>query len=130
MKANRKLARTARRLFKLCVVDGALDAKRVRTVARRLATSRARGSLTVLSAFHRLVHLDRARHTAVVESAAPLDAPVRNGLERELQRVYGAHLITAFSENPELLGGVRIRVGSDVYDGSIRGRLSALQARL
>jgi F0F1-type ATP synthase delta subunit len=38
--------------------------------------------------------------------------------------------MTTFTENPTLLGGVRIQVGSDVYDGSIRARLNALETRV
>ena len=130
MTAAGKAKRTARRLYRICLVGGTLDETRVRRVVRRLAGARGRGSLATLTAFRRLVALDRDRHTAVVESAAPLDAPLRSGLERQLQHRYGANLVTSFAENPALLGGLRIRVGSDVYDGSIRARLAALLARL
>jgi F-type H+-transporting ATPase subunit delta len=95
-----------------------------------LATSKQRGAVATLSAFHRLVQLDHDRHSAIVESAAPLDTLVRNALEGDLRRMYGPAIVTSFTENPALLGGVRIKVASDVYDGSIRGRLAALQARL
>ena len=47
-----------------------------------------------------------------------------------LARVYGHGLDTSFEINPALIGGMRIRVGSDVYDGSVRARLAALEARL
>jgi F-type H+-transporting ATPase subunit delta len=130
MNVSRKVKRTARRLYRACLVDGALDARRVRAVAARLGTSRARGSLAMLSAFHHLVQLDHQRHSAVVESAAPLDPTMRGGFEQQLRRLYGAGVVASFSENPSLLGGVRIKVASDVYDGSIRARLAALQARL
>jgi F-type H+-transporting ATPase subunit delta len=130
MKVNRKVKRTARRLYRACLVHGALDARRVRAVAARLGTSDARGSLATLTAFHRLVQVDHQRHLAVVESAAPLDPAMRGDLEQQLRRLYGAGIVTSFSENPSLLGGLRIKVASDVYDGSIRARLAALQARL
>jgi F-type H+-transporting ATPase subunit delta len=39
---------------------------------------------------------------------------------------YGPGLTTSFVENPELIGGMRIQVGCDVYDGSVRARLEAL----
>ena len=129
MSAARRAQRTARRLYRLCQVNGALDERRARRVVTRLAGTRARGSLATLSAFHRLLTLDRHQHTALVESAVPLEAALRTELERQLHRRYGAGLVTSFTENPALLGGVRIRVASDVYDGSIRARLAALQAR-
>jgi F-type H+-transporting ATPase subunit delta len=130
MKANRKVKRAARQLFRLCVVDGVLDAARVRQVAQRIATSRRRGALRLLADFQRLVRLDRDRHTAVVESATPLTGSVREGIESSLARVYGPGLEAAFAPNPALIGGMRIKVGSDVYDDSVRARLAALEARL
>jgi F-type H+-transporting ATPase subunit delta len=129
MKATRRTKRAARELYRLCVVNGALDAERVRVVARYLGGSDRRGALVLLEAFHRLVRLDRDRHTAVVESAAPLDDAMREELRQGVARLYGG-VETTFADNPALIGGIRIRVGSDVYDGSVRARLDALASRL
>jgi F-type H+-transporting ATPase subunit delta len=130
MKATRRVKRSAGQLFRVCLVDGALDQGRARQVARLLATSRRRGALAVLSSFQRLVRLDRGQHTALVESAAPLADTVRERIHSGLVRAYGPALETAFGENPALIGGVRIKVGSDVYDGSVRAKLTALEALL
>ncbi len=130
MRANKKVKRTARGLFRLCLVDGMLSPERTRQVARALASSRHRGSLRVLADFQRLVRLDRERHTAVVESATPLADTLRHGIQSGLARTYGDTLEMSFGENPALIGGIRIRVGSDVYDGSIRAKLTALASRL
>ena len=130
MKANAKTARGARALFRLCQVDGVADSARIRRVVSRLVSTRGRGALAVLKAFHRLVELDGRRRTAIVESALPLEAAVQHGFERDLRRKYGSALVTSFRHDPALIGGVRITVGSDVYDGSVRGRLAALEARL
>jgi F-type H+-transporting ATPase subunit delta len=130
MKTNRRVARTARQLYRLCMVDGRLDADRVRTVASRVANSKRRGGVGILVAFQRLVRLERDRHSAVIESAVALPDEIRAGVRDGLTRLYGAGLETTFGENPELIGGMRIKVGSDVYDGSVRARLAALEARL
>ena len=129
-KTSRRAKRMARELFQLCRPDGALDADRVRVVAQRLAEGRERGSLAVLSELHRRVRLDRARHTALVESAAPLTDDVRREVEATLTRLYGQGLAMDFSLNPDLIGGLRIRVGSDVYDGTVQRRLAAIAERL
>jgi F-type H+-transporting ATPase subunit delta len=130
MTGSRRIKRAARQLFRACLVDGALDDARARIVAERLAGANRRGALGILSTFRRLVRLDRDRHTALVESAAPLEAKVREKLLSGLGHAYGAELATSFAENPALIGGLRIKVGSDVYDGSIRARLAALEALL
>ena len=130
MKSTRRTKRAARQLFRLCLVDGAVDEGRVRLVAPRLAQSKRRGALRVLTDLQRLVKLDRDRHAAVVESAAPLPRELRDSVEAGLARAYGPGLATSFEHKPELIGGMRVRVGSDVYDGSVKARLAALEAGL
>jgi F-type H+-transporting ATPase subunit delta len=60
----------------------------------------------------------------------PLSADVREQIETGLTRLHGRGIMTTFTENPALLGGVRVQVGSDVYDGTIRARLNALETRV
>jgi F-type H+-transporting ATPase subunit delta len=130
MKATRRARRAARRLFRLCLIEGRLDEDRVRQVARGLAESERRGALAVLSDLRRMVRLDRDRHRASVESATSLADDVRDDVRAGLARIYGPGLETSFEENPELIAGMRIQVGSDVYDGTVRARLAAIEARL
>jgi len=130
MKSARQSKREARTLFNLCVVEGLLDETRVREIVRRVVEEKRHGSLTTLSRFQRLVRIDRARHSAHVESAVPLPADVRAQIETGLARLHGRGISTTFTDNPALYGGVRIQVGSDVYDGSIRERLNALETRV
>jgi F-type H+-transporting ATPase subunit delta len=130
MKATRKTGRMARRLFRLCHVDGRLDAERVRVATRRISGSGRRGTLAILGALFRLVRLDRDGHRAIVESATPLPDDLRIEVQTGLARAYGQGLDTSFEVNPRLIGGMRIRVGSDVYDASVLAKLAALEARL
>lgn len=130
MASRKRIARHAREIFRLCLVDGALDERRAQTAARMIARSSYRGSLQLLAAFRRLVRLDRDRRTARIESAAPLSDAMQTTLRSRLTGLYGANLESSFRENPALIGGVRIKVGSDVYDGSVRARLAALASRL
>lgn len=129
MKTKRQAQREAGRLFRLCVVNGSLDEGRVRRVVQRIIDAGRPGTLSVLTIFQRRVRLDRAAHGAKVESATPLPTEVRASIEADLARLYGHGIDTSYVDNPTLLGGVRITVGSDVYDGSIHGRLAALEAR-
>lgn len=130
MKVTRRAKRGARELYRACVVDGQLDPARARQVATQLVASKRRGALALVSEFQRLVRLDHERRTAFVESAVPLTDPMRADLVLRLHRVYGPTLDANFGEDPALIGGVRIKVGSDVYDGSIRARLAALEDSL
>jgi F-type H+-transporting ATPase subunit delta len=130
MKSTRQITRGARRLFRLSLVDGAIDETRAKEIAWRIAVSGRRGSKAVLKHFVRLVRLDQAQHLALVESAAPLPFDVQETVIAGLTGLYGASVKPTFVVTPALLGGMRIKVGSDVYDGSVRARLAALEARL
>ena len=130
MKANKKVTRTSRELFRWCFVNGVLDENRAREVAQRIASSKRRGALLVLSDFQRLVRLERDRYTALVESATPLVESVREDIRAGLARAYGSRVTTSFAPNPALIGGVRIKVGSDLYDDNVQARLAALEGRL
>jgi len=127
MKTTRQTLKEAKHLFRLCLVDGALDENRVREVVQRVIDSGRPGSLKVLSRFHRLVRIERAARSAKIESPSPLPGEVQASIESDLARLYGRGLHTSYADNPTLLGGVRITVGSDVYDGSIQARLAELE---
>jgi F-type H+-transporting ATPase subunit delta len=127
MKTTKKIRHEAKQLLRLCIVNGSLDEDRVRQVVQRVLESKRRGSLTLATHFERLVKLDRSRHTATVESAAPLPPDLKANVQAGLERIYGPRIITSFAESPALIGGMRIKVGSDVYDGSLKAALTALE---
>ena len=129
MKRIRQAKRDAKELFRLCFVSGSLDEGRMRQVVERVGKSKNRNRLNVLAQLRRLVELDRARHTATVESATPLPPAMQASVQAEISRVYGPGLTVSFFDRPALIGGMRIQVGSDVYDGSVQARLAALEAR-
>jgi F-type H+-transporting ATPase subunit delta len=129
MASRRRTQRTARQLFRLCLVKGVLDDARVRKAVALAIASKRRGFTIVLTEFERLVRLDRERHSARIESAVPLPDQVRADLAAGVAKHHGPGIDTSFVENPALIGGVRVQVGSNVYDGSIRGRLEDIEAR-
>jgi len=127
MKTTRQTKREAMRLFRLCFVNGLLDEGRTRQVVQRVIEAKRRGGLAILAHFQRLVKLEVARHTAEVESAMPLPADLHENIQAGLGRTYGPGIRASFTHNPALIGGMRIKVGSDVYDGSVLARLAALE---
>ena len=127
MKTTRQTKREAKRLFRFCLVNGLLDEARTRQVVQGIIDAKRRGGLALLSHFQRLVKLDLARRTAQVESAMPLPEDLRASVQAGLARTYGPGISASFAHNPGLIGGMRIKVGSDVYDGSVLARLAALE---
>jgi F-type H+-transporting ATPase subunit delta len=115
-------------LFRACVVNGVLDEARVRQVVDEVLKSKPRGYIGILEHLQRLLKLDQARRTAKIESAVELSADLQNTFKTNLERKYGKGLFYVFAQNPALIGGVRIKVGSDVYDGSVAARLTELKS--
>ena len=127
MKINKQAKREAKQLFRFCLVNGLLDENRVRNVVQHLVAAGRRDCPAILSHFRRLVRLEIVRRTATVESAAPLPPDLQAAIEAGLKRRYGPGLTTVFAHRQALIGGMRIQVGSDVYDGSVRAGLAALE---
>lgn len=127
MKISKQARRDGKQLFQGCMADGRLDVPRVRQTVTLMGEKKPRGWLAALMHFQRLVKLEVDRSTARVESTAALDGGERDKLKEKLETLYGAGLNFEFVENAQLLGGLRVRVGSDVYDGSVETRLAALE---
>ena len=130
MKITKQARRDAKELFRGCRVNGLLDDAKALQVVRQVIAAKPRGYFGILNYFQRLVRLDLDRHTARVESPVPLAEPQQAAIRTNLTRRYGEGLIFAFTQNPELIGGLRVQVGSDVFDGSVQARLAGLEATL
>jgi F-type H+-transporting ATPase subunit delta len=129
MKITKQTRRAAKQLFQLCRIDGLLDEERTRQVVQSIIKANRRDRLSILWYFQRLVRLDSAKHTATVESAAPLPEDLCTKIRAVLASNYGQGINVSFKQNPELIGGTRIKIGSDVYDASVQGRLAELEKR-
>jgi len=127
VKTSKQARRDAKELFRVCRVNGLLDEAKVRQVVQKVVAAKPRGYFAILNYFQRLVKLDLDRRTARVESPAPLAEPQQASIRTNLARHYGDGLIFAFTQNPGLIGGLRVQIGSDVFDGSVAARLATLE---
>jgi F-type H+-transporting ATPase subunit delta len=126
MKTARQIGREAKQLFRLCLVKGRVDEGRARLVVERVLQSKRRGYLPLLGQFLKLLRLDYVVRTAEIQSAIPSSPDLRARIEAGIESVYGPGINTLFAHNPSLIGGMRIQVGSDVYDGTVRAGLARL----
>jgi F-type H+-transporting ATPase subunit delta len=127
MKISKQSRRDAKQLFRSTIAKGVMDEQRVRSAVTLLLSKKPRGYVGILSHLQRLVKLELARRTARVESATSLSAQEQAAIQANLEKRYGQGLNLTFAQNPSLVGGLRVQVGSDVYDGSVQGRLNALR---
>ncbi len=128
MKTTKQARRDAKQLFHTCKVSGLLDETRVRNVVGAVIAQKPRGYVGILTHFQRLVKLDLDRRAARVESAVPVSEALQQSVKANLGLRYGPGLAVTFAVNPALIGGLRVKVGSDVFDGSVKARLSELEA--
>ena len=126
MKGSKQSRRDAKQLFQSCQVDGALDEARVRQAVALLIKKKPRGYFGTLQELQRLVKLDVNNRSARVESAVALSEAQQQEVRASLGRLKGADVEVEFAENADLIGGMRVKLGDDVYDGSVKTRLSRL----
>lgn len=126
MKISKVAAAAARRLFGLCQVNGELDDAKLRELVSKLITTQPRDYRAILAAIQRLTRLEMARREVLVESATELTFTESQRVSSDLAKDYGKKLNIRFITNPALLGGLRIKVGDNVLDGSVEGRLDRL----
>jgi F-type H+-transporting ATPase subunit delta len=130
MKLDKESRKLSKQLFQASFTDGRIDGQKVSIVGNKLVESRPRHAVGLFKEYQRLVRLEVEKHHALIESAAELDSATAGQLVDNLKAKYGADLTTDFRVTPELLGGIRIKIGSDVFDSSVRERLNRLESQV
>lgn len=126
MKASKVAQSTARRIFRLCMADGKINVRKLKPIIVRLGEEKPRDYRGILVSLRRLVQAEVIKKQVTVESATKLDEATLGAVQTSLRKEYGEGLTFKFRVDPELIGGLKIRVGNDVYDGSVKARLEAL----
>ncbi len=130
MKITKQARRDGKALFNVCRPAGVLDEGRVRQAVTAVLDRKPRGYLATLAHFQRLVKLDLDRRSAKVINAVQTPPEQMAAIKENLSRRYGPGLNVSFWVDPTLIGGIKIKVGSDIYDGTVSGRLAELEASL
>ena len=130
MKINKETRQLSKGLLRASFTDGQLDGGRVSSLVKSLIEKKPRHYIQVLEAYQRLLRLEVEKRTATIETATELSPDSGAQIVANLKRKYGSDLAANFVVNKDLLGGMRIRVGSDVWDSSVRNRLHRLQQQL
>ena len=130
MKLNKEIRQLSRKMLQASFTDGQLDPGRISSLVDSLVTRKPRNYVDALKNYKRLLRLELEKRHATIETASEVDSAVRSEIEGNLKSKYGNDLSAEFHVDPKLLGGMRIRVGNDVWDGSVRNRLERLQHEL
>ncbi len=127
MKIDRHARQSAKKYFRACLrPDGSLDEQGLREIIQLLVTNKPRSYIGTLARLQRLIEIAIDERTVTVESATPLPDKGQSVI-KSLETRYGPAAAATYKENPALLGGLRIRRGSNIWDGSLSTRLERLQ---
>lgn len=127
MQIPKEARRQARELFDSSLDSaGRIDHDKAIRIADVLVKAAPRHTVQILREFTRLVRLENDRHHAVIESAVEIDPASRESITDSLRRIDGGEVSVETRVDPSLIGGSRIRLGSQVWDASLRSRLAAL----
>ena len=126
MKGNKQSRRGAKQLFKSCQVEGQLAEERVRQAVTLVIEKKPRGYFGILQELQRLVKLDVSSRSARVESSVVLTEAQQQNIRESLGRLKGGEVKVEFAENADIIGGMRVKIGDDVFDGSVKTRLATL----
>jgi F-type H+-transporting ATPase subunit delta len=130
MKINKEIRQISRKMLRGSFTDGQLDRGKIASLVQSLIAKKPRRYLDILQNYKRLLRLEIQKRHATIESATELSSQTSSKILAKLKKKYGNDLTTDFVVEPTLLGGMRVRVGSDVWDGSVRNRLQRLQQQL
>jgi len=126
MKLSKEARKLSKQLFRESFTEASLDAEKVKKVTNLVIRTKPRQYIGVLQEFARLIRLEAEKKHAIIESAADLDPSEKSSITRTIRDKYGADVTTEYRTNEALIGGLRIQVGSDVVDASVRSRLDRL----
>jgi len=130
MKISKEARKVSREMFRNSFTSNKLDEEKISKMVQSVIAKKPRHFVDMLKDYQRLLKLEADKRHAVIESATPLNRSIGDQIVSNLKARYGEDLSTEFRTNPELLGGLRIKIGSDVWDGSVKSRLNQLQEQL
>jgi F-type H+-transporting ATPase subunit delta len=84
----------------------------------------------ILTEYHAVADEQSSMAEAEITSAHPLTEQDRVELEAQVAKLAGGRVRTTYLQDATLLGGAVVRIGSKVYDGSIRAQLQQLKQKL
>jgi len=126
MKRDQKITKLAKKLVELSKDNGVVTEAKVGEVLAGLKQVQHRHHLTVLKTFLGYLRREIALQTAVVATPAALSSDALKAIEAKFTKLYGRPVSAVTQQDTSLIAGVRVRLGDDVYDASVAGRLQRL----
>lgn len=126
MRGDKKTKLLAKQLFKLSLINGTVSPEQVAGVLGYIEKVQPRHPLALLKLYHRAIVTEVAKSRAIVEHAGSVSDATLKLIEGAMSRKYSRRVTATAQPSPKLLAGLRVRVGSDIYESSVAGQLATL----
>jgi F-type H+-transporting ATPase subunit delta len=127
MKRDKKITQFAKKLVQLSKdAQGVVTEAQVGQVLAAIKQAEMRGHLSILKTYLSYLRREVALQTALVSTPGSLSQESLDAISTKFTALYGRTVTAQVKADPSLIAGLRVRVGDDVYDASIAGRLQRL----
>ena len=130
MKITNSSLAQGRRIFRLCLENGVLNEKKLSKVVQLLSKNSERQSRSLLLGISKAFRHYSSEKTALIISANDLINSEKKMIMQKIKEDYGSHFNVDFKVDPRLLGGLKIQIGDNVWDGSLLGKVNQLGENL
>ncbi|MEI6108134.1 MAG: F0F1 ATP synthase subunit delta [Opitutae bacterium] len=126
MRGDKKTKQLAKQLFRLSLANGQVSPEQVAGVLGYIEKTAPRHALPLLKLYQHAIVTELAKSHARVEHAGPLAATTLAQIAAALTKKYSRPVTASAQPNAHLLAGLRVRIGSDVYESTVAGQLTQL----
>lgn len=126
MKRDKRIISSAKKLVELSKDNGVVTEEKVAEVLAGLRKVNHSRHLSILKTYLTYLRREVALQTAVVSTPQALSPEAIKVIEASYTKIYGRPITASVRQDPSLIAGLRVRVGDDVYDSSVAGRLQRL----
>jgi F0F1-type ATP synthase delta subunit len=123
---DKQIRNLAKKLLEFSIVDGEVSSEKVREVLNALSANPPRKLKTILFVYKKYISREISKYTATLEHAGPISEQAKQSVKVFLEKDTNRNIHIQTVDNPDLLAGIRVSIGDDVYEDSAAFRLKPL----
>lgn len=125
MKNKKQLKKLVQKMIEESIKGGILQEKKVSIFVRGIKKLPIPKAIFMLNGYMKGLRMEISKHTLIVESAVALSSEQLYGIKSELKNL-GKIVKTETKINPDLIGGIKIRLADMIFDDSVKARIGQL----
>ena len=126
MFVDKHIRNFAKKLLEHSIVNGEVSTAKVKEVVNALTANPPRKLKAILTVYKKYIAREIAQYTATIEHGGPINQQAIDSVKTYLEKVADRTIQVETVENPDLLAGIRVTLGDDVFEDSAAFRLRPL----